>query len=275
MIRTHYSSMTPSAMRSAAHHPDPNFATTLAHGLSLLQCFRVTSPVLSNKELAERSGLSKATVSRLTNTLLARGLLTYDAHLRRYQLGPTTLSLGYPLLASLRVRQIARPLMKALADHASGSVSLGIRDRTSMVYIETSRGHDAADFRPDIGASLPIMNSAMGRAWLAQASEAASSGVLEELSRLQPQDMDANAKVIAQARKDLAEKGCCISRGEWQHDVHAIAVPMRTLLDGEILVFNCGMLASRLKGKTIEGRLGARLADMVRQVEKALFPPHF
>lgn len=274
MIRVHYSSMTSSAMRSTVHHPDPNFATTLAHGLALLQCFRVGSPVLSNKELAERSGLSKATVSRLTNTLLARGLLTYDAHLRRYQLGPTTLSLGYPLLASLRVRQIARPLMKELADHAGGSVSLGIRDRISMVYIETSRGHDAADFRPDIGASLPIMTSAMGRAWLAQASEIDSSAVLEELSRLKPHDLGANAKVISQARKDLAEKGYCISRGEWQHDIHAIAVPMRSLLDGEILVFNCGMLTSRLKGKTIEAKLGQRLADMVRQVEKSLFPPH-
>src|SRR3954470_24341706 len=96
MIVAHHSSMTSSAMRSTVHHPDPSFATTLAHGLSLLQCFRVRSPVLSNKQLAERSGLSKPTVSRLTNQLLARGLLTYDAHLRRYQLGPTTLSLGYP-----------------------------------------------------------------------------------------------------------------------------------------------------------------------------------
>lgn len=261
-------------MRNAAHHPDPSFATTLAHGLALLQCFRVGSPVLSNKELAERSGLSKATVSRLTNTLLARGLLTYDAHLRRYQLGPTTLSLGYPLLASLQVRQIARPLMKALADQVNGSVSLGIRDRTNMVYIETSRSHDAADFRPDIGASLPIMPSAMGRAWLAQAGAVASSKVLAKIGEDRAQDRAANALIVAQAQADLCQKGYCVSRGEWQQDVHAVAVPMPTPLDGEILVFNCGMLTNRLKGKTIEARIGQHLIDMVKQVERSLFPRH-
>ncbi|MEC4720955.1 IclR family transcriptional regulator [Noviherbaspirillum sp. CPCC 100848] len=261
-------------MRSPAHHPDPNFATTLAHGLSLLQCFGVGSPRLSNKELAERSGLSKATVSRLTYTLMARGLLTYDGHLRRYQLGPTALSLGYPLLASLRVRQIARPLMKALADHAGGSVSLGIRDRTNMVYVETSRGHDALAFRPDIGASLPVMSSAMGRAWLAQAPLDECARLLDEISRTHPERHAANAKIAADARADLAGKGYCISRGEWQQDVHAIAVPMRTPVDGEILVFNCGVLTGRLKGDTIEGKLAPGLIDMVRQVETALFPPH-
>lgn len=259
-------------MRSSAHHPDPNFATTLAHGLSLLQCFRVDSPMLSNKELAERTGLSKATISRLTYTLLARGLLVYDGYLRRYQLGPTALSLGYPLLASLRVRQIARPLMKALADHASGSVSLGIRDRTNMVYIETSRGHDAVAFRPDIGASLPIMTSAMGRAWLGQSSLQECARLLGEIARQQPEKQALHAETAAKARKDLAEKGYCISRGEWQQDVHAIAVPMRTPVDGEILVFNCGVLTSRLKGKTIEDKFSQRLVEMVRQVDAVMFP---
>ncbi|EHP38356.1 IclR family transcriptional regulator, partial [Cupriavidus basilensis OR16] len=80
------------------HHPDPAFATTLAHGLALLQCFRVGEPVLSNKQLVAYTGLSKATISRLTYTLAARGLLLYDTELRRYRLGSTALSLGYPLL---------------------------------------------------------------------------------------------------------------------------------------------------------------------------------
>jgi hypothetical protein len=37
------------------------------------------------------------------------------------------------------LRQVARPLMKALAVQAHGSVSLGMRDRACMVYVETCR----------------------------------------------------------------------------------------------------------------------------------------
>lgn len=150
--------------RPGEHHADPAFATTLAHGLSVLQAFRHGEPALSNRELSDRTGLSKATISRLTTTLMQRGLLRYDAGLRRYRLGTAVLSLSYPLLASIKVRQLARPLMKRLADAAGGSASLGMHHGLSMVYVETCRGHDAVSFRPDIGALLPLLPSAMGRA---------------------------------------------------------------------------------------------------------------
>ncbi|WP_265658397.1 helix-turn-helix domain-containing protein, partial [Verminephrobacter eiseniae] len=53
-------------MSAACPPRDPRFATTLAHGLALLEAFDATHAALTNKELAERSGLSKATVSRLS-----------------------------------------------------------------------------------------------------------------------------------------------------------------------------------------------------------------
>lgn len=256
--------------RIDSHHPDPDFATTLAHGLALLQCFRVDTPVLSNKELAQRTGLSKATITRLTYTLAARGMLIYDSHLRRYRLGSTALSLGYPLLASLNVRQIARPLMKRLADEAGGSVSLGIRDRINMVYVETSRGHDAIAFRPDIGASLPMLTTAMGRAWLAQAPASLRDEVTREIRRQFPQQWKQHAGAIEIACKDLAEKGFCTSLGDWQQDVHAIAVPLSRPIDGEILVFNCGVPTARLRARTLERSIAPRLVKLVRQVEAEL-----
>ncbi|PLP97602.1 IclR family transcriptional regulator [Cupriavidus pauculus] len=258
------------APKSPLHHPDPAFATTLAHGLALLQCFRVGETVLSNKELAERTGLSKATISRLTYTLAARGLLLYDDRLRRYRLGSTALSLGYPLLASLRVRQVARPLMKALADRMGGSVSLGLRDRLRMVYVETSRGHDAIAFRPDIGASLPMLASAIGRAWLAQAPADLRATVLAGLRETEPDDWRRHADAVAAAVDDLAALGFTRSAGDWLPDVHAVAVPMRQPIDGETLVFNCGVPATRMTPGRLEREMGPRLLELVADVEALL-----
>jgi DNA-binding IclR family transcriptional regulator len=70
---------------------------------------------------------------------------------------------GYPLLASMPIRQIARPLMKALADEVGGAVSLGIRDRTQMIYVETARSTDNLVVPPDIGAALPMLTTAIGK----------------------------------------------------------------------------------------------------------------
>lgn len=251
-------------------HPDPRFATTLAHGLSLLQCFHVGEPVLSNKELAHRTGLSKATITRLTYTLAARGLLMYDSRLRRYRLGSTVVSLGYPLLASLRVRQLARPLMKRLADRVGGSVSLGIRDRINMVYVETSRGHDTIAFRPDIGASLPMLPTAMGRAWLSQAPAALRDEVLAQIRIALPAHCDLHADALRAAQDDLERNGFCVSRGDWQQDVHAVAVPMAGEIDGETMVFNCGVPTARLRPRKLEREMGPQLIRLVRRIEVEL-----
>lgn len=249
------------------HHPDPDFATTLAHGLQVLQCFTVATPVLGNKELAERTGLSKATISRLTYTLALRGLVVFDAQLRRYRLGSTALTIGYPLLASLRIRQVARARMKVLAEAAGGSVSLGMRDRFRMVYVETSRGHDLSAWRPDIGAAVPMLPTAMGRCWLAQADAVQRRAVLASIEAETPGQVQRCASPLKQAQADLRRHGFCISKGAFRADVHAVAVPLARPFDGETLVFNCGVLVARLAPQQLETEVGPRLVELVRQVE--------
>ena len=48
---------------------DRQFVTALARGLEILRCFQAGDPALGNQDIAERTGLPKPTVSRLTHTL--------------------------------------------------------------------------------------------------------------------------------------------------------------------------------------------------------------
>lgn len=255
-------------MKGTDTHSDPRFATTVAHGMAVLQCFRMAEPALSNKELAERTGLSKATISRLTYTLALKGLLLYDVQLRRYRLGAGILSLAHPMLSGIRLRQMARPFMRALADRCEGSVSLGLNDKLHMVYIETSRGHEAVGFRPDIGARLPLLASAMGRAWLANASSAVRESVLAQIRSEGGWQLQTHGAAWERALHDWNTKGYCLSFGDWQADVHAVAVAMRDPIDGDYLVFNCGVPVSRLKGRTIEAVAAGPLLAMVDEINK-------
>src|SRR4029078_9885308 len=115
----------PASPYSYEHEGDRQFATTLARGLEVLRCFTPLEQMLGNKEISVRTGLPKPTVSRLTYTLTKLGYLRHNMRLGKYQLGSAVLSIGYPLLASLYIPQVARPLMKELADHCNGSVSSG------------------------------------------------------------------------------------------------------------------------------------------------------
>ena len=126
---------------------------------------------LGNQELAERCGLPKSTVSRLTMTLTRLGYLIQTPDTGRYRLGMATLSLGSAMLSRLDLRQVARPLMQELAAFSGASVSLGARDRFSMIYIEHCRGPAALTLSMDVGARIPLATSAIGRAYLAVIDE--------------------------------------------------------------------------------------------------------
>ncbi|CAG4897469.1 HTH-type transcriptional regulator TsaQ1/TsaQ2 [Paraburkholderia gardini] len=253
-------------------HPsrNPQFATTLAHGLELLNCFKLGEPVLGNKEFAERTGLSKATVSRLTYTLAMIGFLRYDNSVRKYRLGSAAVSVGYPFLQGMRIRELARPLMKELADAVRGSVSLGMRDRTQMVYVETSRRHESPAFRPDTGATLPVLASAMGRAWLGRATPAQRDAVLELVRTRDPVQWETWHASLAPALRAFTKRGFAISEGEIKRDIHAVAVPMRTPIDSEIFVFNCGVPRIQLGRHTLVDEIAPKLIHMVERLEREL-----
>lgn len=259
----------------AAARPHQMFSTSLANGLKLLAAFKVGEPALGNRELAERTGLSKASISRLTYTLGEMGFLKYDAQERRYRLGSATLAAGYPLLGSLiAIRQVARPFMRVLADAARGSVSLGLRDRTNMVYVETCRGHEAIAFRPDIGGSMPIWATAIGRAWLAGVDTGERDEALRRIRAGHAGAWRAHRATVLAEVEAFGRRGFCLGRGQWQQDVHAAGVPMRVPIDGETLVFNCGVPSVLLGARTLEREIGPRLVRMVREVERAYLAEH-
>lgn len=254
-------------MRPVSSDPDPRFASSLAHGIAVIEAFGRGHAALTNKQLAARTGLSKATVSRLTYTLAARGLVVFDAATRCYRLGPATLALGYPLLVGLGVRRLARLPMKQLSDELNASVSLGMRERTRMVYVETSRGNDPVAFLPDVGAALPMLQTAMGRAWLASAPPSQRRAILAAIRAGDPAQHRRWAGALDEAGDDLRRHGFCLSRGDWQPDVHAVARPLDIELGGERLVLNCGVAARRLRRGELASRIGPRLLELARRIE--------
>jgi len=119
-----------------------------------------------------------------SGTLIRLGYLRRDPSEKgRYLLGFGLLTLGYPLLASMQLRQMARPLMMQLAREIEGAVSLVIRDGIDMLYVETARVNEALPTHPDIGSKLPMLSTAAGRAWLCGAPARERAGCPEQPAR--------------------------------------------------------------------------------------------
>jgi DNA-binding IclR family transcriptional regulator len=250
---------------------DRHFVTALARGLELLACFRHGDRMLGNQDLARRCGLPKSTVSRLTHTLTKLGYLVFVEESAKYSLGTATLSLGSAMLARLDIRKLAHPLMQELAEFGQCMVSLGTRDRLSMVYIDVVRGSAAVTISLDMGARIQIATSAMGRAYLTAVPAEERADIMERVRELATDERwpDLNAGVT-QALRDIRDIGVCCSFGEWQKDVNAIAVPVRPGGGLPPMSINCGAPSYVVSKDFLLEKVRPRLIALASELETSL-----
>jgi len=249
---------------------DRHFVTALARGLEVLSCFRHGETTLSNLELAQRCKLPKSTVSRLTMTLTKLSYLIHVQESGRYRLGTACLALGSALLNKLDVRKIARPIMQELAEFSGASVSLGVRDKLSMIYVENCRSSAALTLTLDVGSRMPLAASAIGRAWLATVSDAERIEALEQIREL---DHLAWPKVKAGVDKALEEYrilGITSSFGDWNKEVNGIARAFDPGNGLPIMAVNVGGPTYNLSPEFLINEVRPRLLDLVRAIEDTL-----
>ncbi|MBL8490730.1 MAG: IclR family transcriptional regulator [Rhodocyclaceae bacterium] len=249
---------------------DRHFVTALARGLDVLACFRSADRMLGNQEIARRCRLPKSTVSRLTYTLTKLGYLHYMEDTGKYRLGTATLGLGSVMLSRLDVRQVARPLMQELAGFSRAMVSLGTRDKLSMIYVENCRSEAALTLALDVGSRIPLATTAMGRAYLAVVPDIERVDLLERIRESDPKGWPKVRKGIEQSLAQYRETGCCTSFGDWQEDVNAIAAAFRPGGGLPPMAINCGGPAFNLAPDFLVGEVRPRLLELVRRVEYLL-----
>jgi DNA-binding IclR family transcriptional regulator len=258
-------------LNPAMAKPDRHFVTALARGLEVLACFRHGDRMLGNQELSKRCGLAKSTVSRLTHTLTELGYLIYVEESAKYSLGTATLSLGSAMLSRLDIRKLAHPLMQELAEFGQCMVSLGSRDRLSMIYVDAVRGSAAVTLSLDSGARIQIAASAMGRAYLTAVSENERNDIMEGVREL----ADANRwpelqRGVAKALRDIRDLGVCCSFGDWQKDVNAIAIPVRPGGGLPPMAINCGAPAYMVSKEFLLEKVRPRLIALANELETSL-----
>ena len=249
------------APRRRAAAQDRQFVTALARGLEVLRAFRPGEAALGNQNIAERTGLSKPTVSRLTHTLLELGYLTYSERDGRYQLGPGVLALGYATIAGLEVRERARPLMEALAVSTDLTVALGERDRLEVVYLDCCRGAQTVALNLNVGSRLPLGTTAMGRTILARLPEGQREHLLRALRAQAPEEFRRLEAGVTRAVRELETQGFCTSFGDWRPDVNAIGVPVVSLDRARLFGLICGGPSFNVSGDYLVERAATPLLE--------------
>lgn len=240
---------------------DRKFANTLARGLGVLRVFRASDAGLTHAEIAERTGLPKPTVSRLTYTLCELGYLSHGGRNDRFRLGPAAVTLGSVASLSIGFVELASDAMQQLADETGTLALIAVRDGDRMLLVRTWRPQVAATIWLEPGHRIPVFGSSSGLTVLSAMGD----------PRFEALNPDAALRAFRQDGYDqLIGQGFTIAPEETRYakTVNAVSVPYYAEEFGEAVAFTCGALPRDLPDARMLSEVGPALRATVRGLEQ-------
>lgn len=240
-------------MRTTAESPDVTL--TVERGLEVLRAFHAERTPLSNAELVRRTGLSKATVSRLTTTLIRIGFLRRAGGSREFELGAGALGIGHAYLEANPVTRVVNPYLQQVADKLDVCVGLAVAHHLDMLYIGCGIGAKIATLRTGVGSSLPMASTSLGRAYLYALPPQERQARMDTIFDAAGEDAWAVRRNIQAAFDELREAGVCVCIGEYQRNAYGIALPIHVGRSRTLMALNFGAVELKPDAATIRRRL--------------------
>lgn len=154
----------PSSGRSADRHRDA-MNSVLGKVQLILGAFGHDDESLSVSAISRRSGVPKASVHRLSQELLAWGML--ERRGTEYWLGMRLFEIGQRVPRQRILRDAARPFMEDLFQATGETIHLATRDGLEVLYVEKVSGHNQVSRPSRVAGRMPLHCTATGKALLA------------------------------------------------------------------------------------------------------------
>jgi len=258
-----------------AHSEEPdaaannNYIAALARGLSVMRSFAGQRDQLTMAEIAKLVGLPRATVRRCLITLNALGYI--DTTGKYFRLTPQVLSLSQAYYSSNPLPRVAQPYIEHVSEIVGESCSVSVLTGDEVIYIARSTRKRAASVHRDVGQNLPAYCTSMGRVLLANLEEDALDAYFKRvtLKRFTHEtliDETGLRAVLEQVRR----REFCLIDGELEHDLRAIAVPVRNSVGKVIAAAHISTEASRTAKDVIRNEFLPVLRKAVSQMRPLL-----
>ena len=250
---------------------DPNFMTSLARGLAVINAFQERKRHLTIAQISHRTEIPRAAVRRCLLTLMKLGYVATDG--RTWSLLPKVLTLGHAYLSSTPLAVTAQPILDRLSDQLHEACSMATLEGDEVLYLARSATPQrliSVDL--SVGSRLPAYCTSMGRVLLAGLSDAA----LEDyLARADLQIKTSRTLHTPEAlRENIAEirrQGWVIVDQELETGLRSLAVPLHDSAGQVLAALNVGTHVSRVSRKELETRFLPVLLQASEELSTRLF----
>lgn len=198
--------------------PSPYFSESLSRGLAVLRAFDRDAPRLRIGEVAERAGLNRAAARRYLLTLRDLGYVASEKD--SFMLRPRVLDLGYSYFAAANIGTTIQPLLAELAERTQEAATFAVRDELQVLVVARAAKR-LWDLSVGTGSRLPLLQTALGRALLADLPEQELNAILTALNVFR-RDRPRLLRSVSQVRR----QEYAFVQAEFAPKLAAIAVPI-------------------------------------------------
>ena len=197
--------------------------SSVEKALDLLQALHDAAGPLGPSALARALGLPKSTAHRLLAPLVRRGLVERDAE-GTYRPGFALVSLGLGVLRSDPLVAAARPALEAEARALGETVFVTAARAGRIAVLEKAEGAGFLRAAPQVGATVPVHATAVGKLFLAfAAADVELDAPLAAYTTATCVTPEALAREVERARA----AGFAVNRDEWIPGLAVVAAPVR------------------------------------------------
>lgn len=241
---------------------DGDVIQVVARAFDILRCFDGHDARLGNLEIANRSGLPRSTVSRLTHTLTRMGQLAYLPADQKYRIGSSAVAMSTSMTRGLQVRNLIRMRLQEVAEQIPGTIGFTIPDRHHMVYLEYARAEHALGLHSTTGSRIAMGRTAAGHAYIAALDEDVAHALIKDIARETTEDANILRGRIEANRQSLRNHGYVIAGGMWSPHITGIAAPIWSPHYQTYVVVTIGLLSAMYD----EARLAQEVGPIIRQL---------
>jgi len=251
---------------------DTGFVNSLSRGLAILESFDAETPALGIAEISRKTRLPKSTVHRLIQTLCKLNYVISVSSSNKYMLGPRVLNLGYSVLSSLELREVARPYLERLSKSVGETVNLAILDGWQLIYVERLKTQQIVNINLHIGSRLELYNTSMGRVlaafqekkWIAQYLEYLRT--LPEAESYSSDGGDSFRKIL----DDVRDQSFALNDEDLAPGLRSVAAPVRNKEQKVVGAVNIAVSSSRFALENLKKDLLPPLQKTVSAISAAL-----
>lgn len=212
---------------------------SLQRGIELIRCMnQAPGGISTTSELSRMSRIPRPSVKRILETLRLCGLVRPTDKDGQYCLTFEVRSLSEGFIEDEWITRVAAPLLRAYVKPLMWPCDLATMETEFMVIREsTHRFSMLSQHHSMIGTRLPILDTAVGRAYLAACNAEQLENILKLLGRRQDPvgEMARDRKRIDKMLNKIRQCGYSINQGEWQDEPDFSAVGLAVQSAGQLI----------------------------------------